>query len=1041
MRGDLRFLLLLGCFFLSGFAGLLYETAWTRQFAFVFGTSELAIVTVLAAYFGGLTAGAALSARFGRFIRRPVLAYGVIELGIAASALSVPAAIRGATRLYVHFFGGQSALPEAGGLTTALFYLACSFVILLVPTALMGATLPLLAGHAVRAEDQLGPRVGWLYAVNTLGAVAGTVFTAFALLPRLGLGRTVWVGAGVNALVFAGAALLARGSAQVSPAPAPEPQKALARRGGGLILPLIFLSGSVAFTYEVLWTRLLGHVLGASVYAFATMLASFLLGIALGSAFATRSARNAIHAARVFGWAQIGTAVLAMAAFQAVGYMPIFAKWVGAGPTSGPWVNALVAGIILLPSAVCIGATFPLAVRVLAQDAMDAGPASGRVYAWNTIGAITGALAAGFIILPTLDYRGTLIIAVAINLGLAVVVGFSRSIHGRGVPGASRRVGWVATGGLAILATFVLLAIPGEPWKILRNSALRSGSRSVPGEVAYYGVGRSATVLMIADRTEWTLQTNGLQEAVVRRPSAVDTLVTQPWLTALPALARPSARSVLAVGLGGGVFLERTPRSITSIDVVEIEPEILAANRRISAERAADPLADPRVRVCLNDARAAMLLAPSRYDVIVSQPSHPWTAGASHLYTREFFVLVRNHLADNGVFVQWMGLNFVDESLLRSLVATLGDVFAHVRVYQPAGMKVLLLASAEPLLLEQAAARTLAGGSEEFAQMGIMLAEDLSAVLVLDEAGARRFADGAPLITDDVNRLEMDSPRVMRHKHLPSEWNKVFKRFRPQPESLWANHRRYLVRRLIARGNLDRALEFAQSAPDPVERRICLGWVVLADGQLDSADKLFRAALKLDSGSSGARFALVSMHREAYLKNDPEIVAVAEKATDVQKAVFEGWRLSSRSSWADLSNLEGRLATARPSDDCWADAMRLRSQWRVHSGEPRLAREAVALLDRLLTQGLASQDLVSRARATVAAGDLIGTLSTFGVLQKELKPTNRGKRTAQAVLTLLRSLPKDEETAAVRANLRTKAMRVLRRDIRGAMPQPRQTNR
>jgi len=170
------------CFFLSGFAALIYETAWTRQFAFVFGTSELAIATVLAAYMGGLTAGAAASARLVGKIRRPVLLYGLLELGIAVAALAVPAAIAGATLLYLNVFGGIGGLPEAGGLAHALFYLGCSFAILLIPTALMGATLPILARHAVRRQSEIGSRVGLLYATNTAGAVAGTVAAGFALL-------------------------------------------------------------------------------------------------------------------------------------------------------------------------------------------------------------------------------------------------------------------------------------------------------------------------------------------------------------------------------------------------------------------------------------------------------------------------------------------------------------------------------------------------------------------------------------------------------------------------------------------------------------------------------------------------------------------------------------------------------------------------------------------------------------------------------------------------------------------------------------------
>jgi hypothetical protein len=269
----LRFALLLACFFLSGFAALIYQTAWTRQFAFVFGTSELAVATVLAAYMGGLAAGAVAAARFVGRVRRPVLVYGVLELGIALAALCVPAALGAATALYVELFGGSSDPADAGGLVAALFYLVSSGAILLVPTGLMGATLPLLARHAVRRESEIGSRVGLLYAINTVGAVAGAVGAGFVLLPRLGLLSTIHVGVAVNGLVFLAAALVARGA---EPLAAPGPRSEAAPTTGGWILPMVMISGAVSFSYEVLWSRLLGHLLGGSVYGFATMLASFL---------------------------------------------------------------------------------------------------------------------------------------------------------------------------------------------------------------------------------------------------------------------------------------------------------------------------------------------------------------------------------------------------------------------------------------------------------------------------------------------------------------------------------------------------------------------------------------------------------------------------------------------------------------------------------------------------------------------------------------------------------------------------------------------
>ena len=276
------------CFLLSGFAALIYQTAWTREFAFVFGTSELAVATVLAAYMGGLALGAWIASRFVRRVRRPVRVYGLLEAGIALAAIAVPFAIRGATALYVALLGSQPDLPPSDGAGHALYFLASSFAILLVPTALMGATLPLLARHAVHTRSQIGSRIGALYATNTAGAVAGTLCAAFWLLPAYGLRATVAVAVAANVLVFAIAALVARSARP----PSPIRTSRAGRAPFHWILPAILLSGAVSFAYEVFWFRLLGHVLGGSVHAFSTMLASFLIGIALGSAAAARAATD-----------------------------------------------------------------------------------------------------------------------------------------------------------------------------------------------------------------------------------------------------------------------------------------------------------------------------------------------------------------------------------------------------------------------------------------------------------------------------------------------------------------------------------------------------------------------------------------------------------------------------------------------------------------------------------------------------------------------------------------------------------------------------
>src|SRR5262245_20349018 len=340
--------LVLVCFLVSGFAALLYETVWTRQFALVFGTSELAIATVLAAYMGGLAVGAAVAGRVAAHIRRPVLVYGILELAIALAALAVPHAIRLSTALARALFGGQPNPPEAAGLPLALFYLACSFLILLVPTALMGATLPLLTRFAVRTDSQVGPRMATLYATNTLGAVLGTSGAAFVLMPRLGLSGTVLVGAAANAFVFVLAAVLARdaGVAPVVREDAAVRVPVLDRRGA--VLPLMLLSGATSFTYELLWSRLLQHVLGSSTLAFATMLASFLTGIAIGSAVAARLTATSERALRRFAVAEIGIAALSLGVFLLLDRLPQIGAAMGQSAAPGRIGSAALGAMVML---------------------------------------------------------------------------------------------------------------------------------------------------------------------------------------------------------------------------------------------------------------------------------------------------------------------------------------------------------------------------------------------------------------------------------------------------------------------------------------------------------------------------------------------------------------------------------------------------------------------------------------------------------------------------------------------------------------------
>jgi spermidine synthase len=1010
VRPDLRLLLVLACFLLSGFAALLYQTVWTRAFAFVFGTSELAVATVLAAYMAGLAGGAALAGRLAHRVRRPVLVYGLLELGIALSALAVPLALRASTSLYVALFGGLDAPPASGGATQAIYYLASSFAILAVPTGLMGATLPMLARHAVRHEREIGSRIGLLYATNTAGAVAGTLVAAFALLPRLGQQRTLVVGAAMNGIVFLAAAGLARLAPPVEPGSAPATNVAI-RGALPWILPAILLSGLCSFVYEVLWTRLLGHLLGGSIYAFSTMLASFLVGIAVGSAVAARFATSPARAARGFALAQLGVAMLGLAAFRAVDRLPELAQRLGAGWQGSLAANATLAASVLLPATLCIGATFPFAVRILARGASDASPASARVYAWNTCGAIGGAIGAGFFLIPAAGYAGSMAVAIAANLALAAVAAWHAAPRSR------------ALLALAAVGTALLVAMPPvTPWRMLRSSPFESAPSE--GDVTYYAVGRGATVLLFqrpGDPGAWQLRTNGLPEAAIgARGDRAGRYPVNGWLPTLPALLRPDAKSLVVVGFGGGLALEDVPPGFERIDVIELEPEVVAANRAVAALRRRDPLSDPRLRVHLNDARGSLLLTRSRFDAIVSQPSHPWTAGASHLYTREFFSLARDHLTPDGVFVQWIGLSFVDEFLLRSLVATLLDVFPHVEVYRPEPNAVLFVGSPAPLDPARSADRAIAADPGLYAALGLHDAADVTRALVLDEDGARRFAAGAPPNTDDHNFFETRSPSELRQGALYAAGaTKLLGPFDPLERERGGEARVRDTRRLVASGSIDRAQRAAAALPPGGERQTALALVERAAGRDERAGLLLAEALRAEPSNQEARWALLRLRRRALLGGNAKASELAGGLPDGGAAVIEGWQLEAAGTPARVEALEPRLAALEPRDPAFADALRLRIAWRLAAGDAVRAREALLLLDRLAPLDVAPGDGLLRARATARAGYPEVTLSLAGEIASGLgrMPPPRARETGAELLGLLEALDVPPELADAKARL------------------------
>lgn len=964
-RFDFAFIAVAACFLLSGFAALLYQAAWMRQFGTVFGTSHLAVATVLAAYMGGLAAGAWLAGRFIERVNNPLRVYGFLEAGIALSALALPFAIVSVRGIQALVLGGQADLPDASGFAQSAFYTVTAFVVLALPTTFMGATLPLLTRYAVRRDEQVGPRIGFLYGINTTGAVLGAVAAGFLLIPALGLFGTVVVGVIANGIVFVIAVQLARHAGTSILRASPEKAATAApARGWHWVLPLILLSGANAFFLEVLWTRLLNHVLGGTLAAFSTMLATFLTGIAIGGAVSGQFATNRETATRLFILAQLAIGILSLVTYQLI-------DLIVPGTTALP-KQVLFAAAVMLPTTLFIGATFPLAVRMITNSEMDATLETSRVYAWNTVGAIIGALAAGFVLIPLLGFSLSAKMSGLVSISLAA--GAACLLAGRHL------VAQVSIGGIALLVVFAY--DPPRPEALFRALTKDAGKDVTE---LYYGVGRSATIIVSDVDGSLEMRSEGLPESTIFRAGSPPSKHSQYWLTALPSIARPDAEHLLMIGLGGGVALEALPDSLASIDVVEIEPEVIAANRRLAELRRFDPLADPRVRLVLNDARSALSLSARKYDIIVSQPSHPWTAGASHLYTREFLQLAASRLNEHGVLLQWINAQYIDAELLQRLTATVAGIFSNVRLYNPLPNVLLFLASDGPLTIEQDA---LAAGSLsrhtgfDYRHVGISSTEDIASALLLDEVGIRAFAEGIAPNTDNNNRLAthsyplgdgLSSSDVLALLGALDEL--VHRRGALAGLSGQQLDWAYVASQLVLTRFEQRAFAVARSFEGEATGRLIDGIGFTAFGQVREARAEFAKANEMDPASSAAAFSMLRPYlrvigtTESYARLDAAAAGLPEGA----RAVIAGWQAGDRGDWASLESLDDELAAISATDQWYPLGVKLRVDWRLAraqaSGDPALGREGLALLDDVLAFYWNFDLYVLRAACAFVAGD------------------------------------------------------------------------
>src|SRR5437763_261184 len=764
-------------FFLSGATGLVYELLWVRLLYQTFGSTIQSVTTVVAAYMGGLGLGAWWLGRRADRHPKPAALYGRLEIAIGVFGLLSPLVLSLAHQVYIAVarsfgLGGTASLALRFGLAA---------LVLLVPTTLMGGTLPVLTRAFMGAErERLRRALGRLYGLNTLGAVAGTALAGFVLIERVGIRLSLWGTAAVNLALGVAALVLAAPlePSPVSPSPSSPPSagSATVRRAA---MVLLAATAFASLLDEIAWTRVLVLVVGGSTYAFTLVLLVFLLGIGLGSASVARAraAGPAATADAALAQGITGAGAAALLAFFAA--LPLYIVAVfqhpGFGPTALLPLMGLAVGAVVLIPAIGMGLSFPLLADLAAPRDAARSADVGAAYALNTIGSIAGAVLTGFVLVVTLGSENTLRLGLVIN-GVAALV--LAALAARGVAEGSPehralRLRVLAAGALASLALGVAFGAPAWSSRLLDLGPTIYGRSPMNADarrafLAHRGArqlafreGWNATVSVWEGTTGRTLRVNGKVDA-----SDHGDMNTQIMLALAPVAARPEPTSALVIGFGSGVttrVMAQVP-GMRHVRVVEIEPAVLAMSPLFSSVNDSI-LGWANVSSVVDDARSALQLHRDRFDVIVSEPSNPWVAGVATLYTPEFFRIVRSHLADDGVFCQWVQLYQLPLPVVAGVLRNVRTVFPHVEVWFSTNLDVMLLASGHPLRYDRGwlgrllAPDTPAGGpTREW--LGIDSVGDHFGRRLLGEAGAARLAQRATLShSDDRPALEFVAAR------------------------------------------------------------------------------------------------------------------------------------------------------------------------------------------------------------------------------------------------------------------------------------------
>jgi spermidine synthase len=658
--------LLLLLFAASGCSALIYEVVWYQLLQLIIGSTAVSLGVLLASFMGGLCLGSLLWPRLVSTRQHPLRLYAWIELGIGACALVALFGMPLIDRIYIAAVG--HGLPAM-----LIRAVVCAFC-LMPPTILMGASLP-AAARWIETDSKGVSWMGLLYGANTVGAVSGCVLAGFYLLRVYDLRTATLAGVALNVAVALVSLMVARRSSyralnQSAPVRGPLIE------GAWEVYVSIALSGACALGAEVVWTRLLGLLLGATVYTFSIILAVFLIGLGIGSGAGSLLSRALARPRIALGCCQmLLAAAVAWTAYMLADSLPYWP--INPLLSSGPWFTFQIDLVrclwAILPAALLWGASFPLALASVAAPGEDSGRMVGGIYAANTAGAILGALSFSLLLIPGMGSgRSERVLIV-----LSAIAGLM--LLGPIVWPWKRKLGALALAASTAAAFWLIWTVPAVPGMLIAygRRIMTSSSRA---RILYVGEGINSSIAISQwDDGAMQFHVSGKVEASTEPYD----MRLQRMLGHLPALFHPNPNSVLVVGFGAGVTAGSFTLypSIQRIVICEMEPLVPRTANIFFQRENYDVVHNPRTHIFYDDARHYILTSPDKFDIITSDPIHPWVKGSATLYSKEYFELVKAHLNPGGIVTQWVPLYETDLDTVKSEIATFFDVFPNGTVW------------------------------------------------------------------------------------------------------------------------------------------------------------------------------------------------------------------------------------------------------------------------------------------------------------------------------------------------------------------------